>query len=192
MSPELVSIVGRLVINNLNYLAGSTHRSSEAEPGRNTLVPVYLDEFASFACPEFGDLISKARSAGFALHFSHQSIGDLTEVSPAFLNRITDNSATKIIMRINDPDSAEYFSRAFGTELYTKSTQRVTNAKDIDSAELLGEGTVREAHQFRAPPDLLKSLPTGFGSVLIAHGIDVDGSGSHVFKIRFPRLNSTD
>jgi len=123
-----------------------------------------FDEFATFACPEFADLISKARSAGFALHFSHQSIGDVLEVAPGFLNRITDNSATKIVLRINDPDSAEFLARCFGTREVQKTTQRITNSKDIDAAEVVGEGTTRDAHQFRASPDLLKTLPTGTGA----------------------------
>jgi hypothetical protein len=188
MSPQLVSTVGRLVINHLNYLAGTAHRGDE-QANKAKLIPTYLDEFATFACPEFADLISKARSAGLALHFAHQSIGDLMEVSPGFLSRITDNSATKIVMRINDPDTAEYFSRSFGTHIYQKITQRVTNSTDSDSAEIIGEGSVREAHQFRAPPDLFKTLTTGVGSVLIAHGYETPHGASSVFKIRFPRLS---
>ncbi len=190
MSPQLVSILGKLVINHLNFLAGTAHRGQvEANAKERRLVPVYFDEFASFACAEFADLISKARSAGFALHFSHQSIGDIAEVSEGFLSRITDNSATKIVLRINDPDSAEFFSRSFGTKQIQKTTQRITNAKDIDSAEIVGEGTTRDAHQFRASPDLLKTLPTGMGAVLIAHGRDTPHGASTVFTIRFPPLH---
>ena len=189
MSPQIVGIVGKLLINHLNFLAGTAHRErGQAKPRK--LVPVYLDEFATFACPEFADLISKARSAGFALHFSHQSIGDVMEVSKGFLNRITDNAATKIVLRINDPDSAEFLSRCFGTKDIQKTTQRITNAKDIDSAEVIGEGTTRDAHQFRASPDLLKTLPTGVGAVLIAHGIETPHGASSVFKIRFPKLRN--
>ncbi len=186
MSPQLVATLGKLLIGHLGFVAGVAHRTEE---GGKTLIPIYLDEFASFACPEFADLISKARSAGFALHLSHQSIGDLTEVSPGFLNRITDNTATKIILRINDPDSAEFFARSFGTKIYQKTTQRITNAKDLHSAEVLEEGTQREAHQFRASPDLFKTLPTGVGSVLIAHGESTPHGASSVFKIKFPRLS---
>lgn len=72
MSPQIVSTLGKLIINHLNFLAGTAHRGRVPAKQRK-LVPVYFDEFASFACPEFADLISKARSAGFALHFSHQS-----------------------------------------------------------------------------------------------------------------------
>lgn len=189
LSPQLVTIVGRLLINHINYLAGTAHRA-EAKINGTRMIPTYLDEFASFACPEFADLISKARSAGFALHFSHQSIGDLMEVSEGFINQITDNSATKIVMRINDPDSAEFFARAYGTKLYQKITQRITNVEEIDTAEVVGEGTQREAHQFRASPDLFKTLPTGMGSVLIAHGSHTPHGASSVFKIQFPRLES--
>ena len=187
LSPQLVSTIGKLLINHINFLAGTAHRESRAAK-RSGLIPTYLDEFASFACPTFIELISKARSAGYALHFSHQSIGDLADIKEGFLNSITDNSSTKIVLRINDPDSAEFFARSFGTELYQKMTQRVTNVKEIDSAEVVGEGTQREAHRFRAAPDLFKTLPTGMGAVLIAHGEDTPHGGSSVFKIRFPRL----
>lgn len=188
MSPQLVSTLGKLIINHLNYITGTAHRGLNKEGNGPSIIPIYLDEFASFACPEFADLISKARSAKMALHFSHQSIGDLAEVSKGFLNRITDNSATKIVLRINDPDTADFFARSFGTKAYQKITQRVTKAQDIDSAEVLDDGTIREAHQFRASPDLLKTLPTGVGSILIAHGYDTPHGASSVFKIKFPYL----
>jgi conjugal transfer pilus assembly protein TraD len=187
MSPQIVTTVGKFLINHLNFLAGTAHRGDGLAKGAN-LIPTYVDEFAAFACPEFADLISKARSANIALHFSHQSIGDLQDVSNGFLNRITDNSATKIVLRINDPDSAEYMARAFGTKLYQKVTQRITNAKEIDTAEVTEEGSSREAHQFRASPDLLKTLPTGTASVLIAHGFDTPHGASSVLKIKFPKL----
>lgn len=187
LSPQLVSIVGKLLINHLNYLAGTAHRGDGTAKGRK-LIPTYLDEFASFACPEFRDLISKARSANLALHFSHQSVGDLMAVNEGFLNSITDNASTKIVFRINDPDTAEFFARSYGTELYQKMTQRVTNTEDEDSAEVVGEGSQREAHRFRSPPDLFKTLPTGVGSVLIAHGEDTPHGASTVFKIKFPKL----
>ncbi len=186
LSPKVVSSVGKLLINCLAYLAGSAHRETSVSVKK--LVPVYLDEFASFACPEFADLISKARSAGFALHFSHQSLGDLADVSPGFLSQITDNSATKIVMRVNDPDTAEFFSRAFGTQLTRKVTTRVENSEDVANAEIEGVGSMREVQQFRASPDLLKTLPIGEGAVLVAHGIDTPHGASSVFRIKFPSL----
>lgn len=188
LSPQLVSTLGKLIINHLNYIAGTAHKNDNADKPK--LIPTYLDEFASFACPEFADLISKARSAGMALHFSHQSIGDLVEVSKGFLNRITDNSATKIVMRINDPDSAEYFSRAFGTETVRKLTRKVKNTDDPDSAETMEMASMRETQQFRASPDLFKTLPTGMGAVIVAHGLESAQGASNVFKMKFPLLSS--
>ena len=188
MSPQLVSTLGKLIINHLSYLAGLAQRNDSDKNTKRPFVPVYFDEFASFACPEFADLISKARSAGYALTFSHQSTGDVAEVSKGFLSQITDNSATKIVMRINDPDSADFFARTFGTKVVQKITQRITNAKDMDTGEAVGEGSQRQTHQFRAEPDVFKTLPTGVGAVLIAHGEDTSQGASHVFRIKFPKL----
>ena len=94
LSPQIASTTGKLLINHLNFLAGTVHRAKNAtgsggltvdeKTNKTKLVPTYFDEFATFACPEFGDLISKARSAGYALHFSHQSKGDLEDVSKGF------------------------------------------------------------------------------------------------------------
>ena len=192
MSPQLVSTIGKLIINHLGYLAGEAQRAEININYERPFVPVYFDEFASFACTEFADLISKARSAGYALTFSHQSTGDVAEVSKGFLSQITDNSATKIIMRINDPDSADFFARLFGTKLVQKITQRITNAKEVDTGVAVGEGSQREVHQFRAPADLFKTHPTGVGSVLIAHGEDTIQGASHVFRIKFPKLQRKD
>ena len=187
ISPQTVASVGKLIINNINFLAGQTHRVAHSDAPKR-LVPVFLDEFAAFASPEFAPLIAMARSAGFALHFSHQSIGDLINVGKGFVNQITDNSGTKIVLRINDPDTAEYFAKSFGTKLINKLTQRITKTDVNLEGELVGEGSSREAHQFRASPDLLKTLPTGMAAVLIAHGENTKEGASHVFKIKFPRL----
>lgn len=190
VSPQTVASVGKLILNNINYLAGQSHRSEPAssESHQRDLLPIFLDEFAAFASPEFAPLIAMARSAKFALHFSHQSIGDLVNVDKGFVSQITDNSGTKIIMRINDPDTADYFAKSFGTKLINKITQRITKTDVNESGELVGEGSSREAHQFRANPNLLKTLPTGMAAVLMAHGEDTLEGASHVFKIKFPRL----
>lgn len=60
--------------------------------------------------------------------------------------------------------------------------------KSIEDAEIVGEGTLRDAHQFRASPDLLKTLSTGTGAVLVVHGKSMPNGATIVFKIRFPRL----
>ena len=114
----------------------------------------------------------------------------MTGVSEGFLNQIIDNSSSKIVLRINDPDSAEYFARTFGTREYQKLTQRVTNAEEVENAEVLSEGTQRDAHQFRASPDLFKTLPTGMGAVLVNHGLETSEGASSVLKVRFNRLSA--
>jgi len=60
----------------------------------------------------------------------------------------------------------------------------------IKAAEIVGEGTTREAHQFRASPDLFKTLPTGVGAVLIAHGRDMPHGASRRIEGRFSETES--
>lgn len=66
---------------------------------------------------------------------------------------------------------------------------RITdNTEDLDLAEVTGEYSQREVHQFRASLDLMKTLPTGMGAVLIAHGEDTEAGASSVFRKKSPRL----
>jgi hypothetical protein len=74
-----------------------------------------------------------------------------------------------------------------GEPFFSNPTDYADNL-ELDQAELVGEGSQREAHQFRASPDLFKTLPTGEASVLIAHGEGTPHGASTVFRIKFPRL----
>lgn len=185
LDSESVATLGRMIISDLATYAGHIHASHSA---KISYCPVFLDEFGSLACAAFVDLISKARSAGLALHFSHQSMGDLKRVDPFLMQQVLDNSSTKIVMRIYDPETAEYLARSFGTRLDRKLTHKV---ESIDGeVELQEQGSLREVQTFRASPNEMKYLPTGQGFVFIAHGISHTKEAASVHKLQFPRLAS--
>ena len=77
---------------------------------------VFLDEFYNLAYPKFIDFINKCREAKVNLFLAHQSMGDLRGVSEEFLEQVMNTASNKIILRVNDPDTAEGFARQFGTE----------------------------------------------------------------------------
>lgn len=77
---------------------------------------VFLDEFYNLAYPKFIDFINKCREAKVNLIFAHQSNGDLFGVSKEFLEQVMNTATNKIVLRVNDPDTAESFARQFGTE----------------------------------------------------------------------------
>ncbi len=177
---ETCRIVSQLIINDLSNFAGNAQRS-----GKDSIFcPVILDEFASFICPQFLDLISKARSAGLALHFSHQSMGDISKHDPEFVKCLVDNSSTRIVLRTYDPDTTELLSRCYGSKDERKLTFQVEGEED--DVALTEKGTLRDVQAFNVHPSQIKSLATGDGFVGIAHGLKHKGGGTSIFRVSFP------
>lgn len=183
VDPETTKTLGRLLIAELAQYSADI-QSGGHEP---KFTPVFLDEFGSLACPSFLELIAKARSAGLALHFSHQSMGDLAAAGESFASQVTDNSSTKIVLRIYDPETAEMIAKTFGTQGSSKETRQLIKSS-LGSKEETGAMSVRDVKEFRADPDKIKSLPTGHAYVLMNHAMRPEGSSGDVFFLSFPRL----
>ncbi len=183
VDPETTKTLGRLLIAELAQYSADIQAGGH-EP---KFTPVFLDEFGSLACPSFLELIAKARSAGLALHFSHQSMGDLAAAGESFASQVTDNSSTKIVLRIYDPETAEMIAKTFGTQGSSKETRQLIKSS-LGSKEETGAMSVRDVKEFRADPDKIKSLPTGHAYVLMNHALRPEGSSGDVFFLSFPRL----
>lgn len=181
VDPVTTITLGRLIISDLSFYSAQVQAGS-AEP---IFTPVFLDEFGSLACHSFLELIAKARSAGMALHFSHQSLGDLKAAGDTFASQVNDNSSTKIVMRVYDPETAETVAKTFGTKHNIKSTRQVVLGS-LGGQSGTGVMSVRDVREFRADPDQIKSLPTGTALVLMNHAMRPMGASGDVFKILFP------
>jgi len=179
--PVTTATIGRLIIGDLALYAAQV----QAGHYKGTFTPVFLDEFGSLVCPAFLELIAKARSAGLALHFSHQSMGDLRPAGENFVSQINDNSSTKIVLRVYDPDTADNIARMFGTVTTMKETRQMVT-ENFGNKKETGVMAVRDTREFRCNPDHVKTLPTGCAFVLMNHALRVDGNSSDVFRLRFP------
>ncbi len=182
VDPVTTITLGRLIISDLSFYSAQVQAGVIKEP---VFTPVFLDEFGSLACHAFLELIAKARSAGMALHFSHQSLGDLKAAGDTFASQVNDNSSTKIVMRVYDPETAETVAKTFGTKHNTKSTRQVVLGS-LGGQSGTGAMSVRDVKEFRADPDQIKSLPTGTAFVLMNHALRPFGASGDVFKILFP------
>jgi type IV secretory pathway TraG/TraD family ATPase VirD4 len=112
-------------------------------------------------------LISAPTVAQFQ-QFSHQALGDLDKVSPAFRNVVTTNTNIKIVMRNNDPETAEFFANSFGTKSTSKETERVS--RGLLGSSKTGELSVRAVEEFQFHPNIIKSeLATGEAIVSIPY-----------------------
>ncbi len=107
VAPELAEAIGKMIAMDLQTQAA--YRTEQDQ-----IVMLAVDEFENMACQAFRNVISKVRSANYALVLANQALGDLREVGEDFLNTIITNTSTKVIFAVSDPDDAYYFARRSG------------------------------------------------------------------------------
>ncbi len=101
-------IVARVMISMLQSFVGRRFASGRTV---NPPLALYLDEFSNIAYFDIADLFNKAGGAGIWIHAFTQSIADLNaELGEDHARKILDNTNTKIFMRVNDPQTAQYIS----------------------------------------------------------------------------------
>lgn len=155
--------LGKMLLQELAWAVGERQQGAE-----KNFTSVFLDEFSSFAYPEFVQILNKARSAGVAIHLSHQSMGDLWSVSKEFGDIVNTNTNVKILLGLNDPVAADYFASHIGTQTTEKLTERAED-KGMWGRRLekSGELSIREVEEYIIHPNDLKSLSPGEGVILV-------------------------
>jgi type IV secretory pathway TraG/TraD family ATPase VirD4 len=153
---------GRLVIQDLKAMCGILNREADVQ---RDLFCAYIDEFESFAHESFNELLSKARSAGIGITICHQSMGDLEKIGPFFQKQITENTNNKIILRVNDEETVEYFANMAGTKHTTRTTHQVE--EDIFWTRKTGVGSRRDVEEFIIHPNVFRNLKIGEAVVLL-------------------------
>ena len=140
---------------------------------------VHADEASNVLYFGADDLFNKAGGAGVWLHMLTQSRQDLVaELGAAHAAKILDNANTRIVFRVNDPQTAEYASRMAGRR------------RRFSPVMSLGGGlSVRETEEDRIPPESFMRLARRefyaftFGGVYRGRTLDVEEAP----EIRFPR-----
>lgn len=171
--------LGKMLLQELAWAVGERQQGADRD-----FTSVYLDEFSAFAYEEFVQILNKARSAGVALHLSHQSMGDLWSVSKEFGDIVNTNTNVKVLLGLNDPNAADYFASHIGTRTVEKMTERV---KDTGlwgrKLEKSGDLSLREVEQYIIHPNRLKNLGPGQGVIVTR-----TPEGSLACEVSFPRL----
>lgn len=109
---------------------------------------VHVDEASNVLYFGVEDLFNKAGGAGVWLHMLTQSRQDLVaELGTARAGKILDNASTKIVFRVNDPQTADWVSRMAGTK------------KRFSPTINMGGGlSVRETEESAIAPELFMRL----------------------------------
>jgi hypothetical protein len=129
VAPELAGAIGKMIAMDLQTQAA--YRTEQDQ-----MVMLVVDEFQNMACQAFRNIISKVRSANYALVLANQALGDMRAVGEDFLNTIITNTATKVIFAVSDPDDAHYFARRSGQIVIPAISQ---NSSRSQTGESTGE-----------------------------------------------------
>ena len=170
---------GKLVLQCLQSAVANRHKTGDKE---HKFFSVYLDDFTEYLYPGFVSLLNKSRSANVGVVFAHQALGDIKALGDDVATSILTNSNLKIIMRGNDPDSAEYFAKVIGTKESVKMTESAEQG--MWGHNKTGQGSLREVEEFIVHPNVIKrNLGVGEALVIIPHPM-----GTKTVKIKFEML----
>ncbi len=165
--PEDAKAISILAMMALSEQLAARYRTNTVKPFR-----IFLDEFYNLAYPRFIDFINKCREARMNIIMAHQSNGDLKGVSMEFFEQVMNTASNKIILRVNDPDTAEHFARQFGTELDLNY-----KVESFASNGQMAGYSKPQVEKFRFHPNLIKELKVGHAIIKI-----VGDGGVHIFE----------
>lgn len=175
---DVASTAGKMILQDLMKEVGKIYDNEESI--RNN-VSIVIDEFASFATPDFVGFIDKVRGANIELMISHQSMGDLREISENFGTRIFENTASKVIFNTQSSEDAEYFAGALGTFETVEDTDQIKKGIIFSDGTETGLGSRRVVEKFKIHPNVFKELIQG-EAVVMGSKVDVHFGKTSIFK----------
>lgn len=147
---------GKMLIRDLQVMASK--RDSGAMPMDN-FISVNIDEFGSFAYPDFIDFLDKGRSSGFMIALAFQDLANLQKegLPISFQNEVLGNTSNKFFFRLADNKVSQYASDFIGsryaeTEVLSFSTSSNTLADSHQGSR--GVRYQKELMPYILPSDL--------------------------------------
>jgi type IV secretory pathway TraG/TraD family ATPase VirD4 len=145
-----------------------------------------LDDFSEYLYPGFVSILNKLRSANVGVVFAHQALGDIKTMGDAIANSILTNANLKVFIRGNNPDSAEYFSKAIGTVKAMKYTERPKHS--LWNNEATGDASAREVDEVIIHPNRFKrELRVGEAVMIVPHE-----SGNRAVNLKFRKYEDLE
>ena len=147
------------------------------------MFPLLLDDWGAFFHSNFGPFSARCRSALMPLIFSFQSLAQIKSVSDNFARELDDNLATKIILRVNGEDTANFAINLLGEYESIQVGTSQLGERGGTSLGLRNESLI-------TPRDLRELNP---GECFISTIVKIDGQTKNpIWKLRIPRAPYTD
>lgn len=196
---EVVKTLQKMVLARVAQIIKARPASDVGKP-----VCVVLDELKHMLSMPAVTSLGVIRSFGAHFLLAHQSLGDLDGCasipSVEVRGAVIDNTALKLVYRINDGEYAEWLSKAAGRRrVFVEAT-----AKGADDDK--SQGGWREQHIQYLNPDLLTHLPLpsdrpgqastgvllGWGNARLFHIGHLPAKGEMPVPLEAPRAESMD
>lgn len=159
---DISTRIGKLIIQDLK-LVSSMIQSGKVKKGES-FTGVFVDEFGSFAMPDFADFLKQVRSANIGLHLFFQGSADLRNVSEVFEEQVLGNTIVKIIFRQDVNADVEKWAQMAGTEDAQIQSYQTNNAGYLMTKT--GMGNVHEGKRMKIDFDIFKNLTRGKAVVI--------------------------
>jgi hypothetical protein len=179
---QLAAQLGTLAVQDLISATGG--RLDAARAGKQLVqATIAIDEFSGIGGAHVISLFARGREAGVSCIIATQEMADLDRAGRGVRDQILGNTALKLVLRQDVPDSANLVAQLAGTEKAWEETRQIGGT--IFRGFPAG-GTRRESEQFIIHPNEIKSLRTG-DAVLISK---LRGERARTIRVRAPRIGS--
>jgi type IV secretory pathway TraG/TraD family ATPase VirD4 len=153
--------LGRIILRDLQSTIAKRY-DEYALDKKHSFVSIVLDEFGLFVYGGFSNIIHTARQANASFIFAFQSINQLAgQVGETFAHDVSTATNCKLLMRISDDDTADYFTKASGSMPTERVSYQVEREAGITGYQETGRGTRTETYETRVKDHHVKALPTG-------------------------------
>jgi type IV secretory pathway TraG/TraD family ATPase VirD4 len=180
---QFAAQLGTLAVQDLICATGNRVQFQNAA---RTPATVAIDEFSGIGGEHVVALFARGREAGVTGLLATQEMADLDRAGAGVRDQILGNTAVKLILRQDVPESAQTVAQLAGTERRCEETRQIGGASVFRGAAPWG--TRREVERFIIHPNEIKTLPTG-EAVLISK---LRGGRARTVSIRPPARGAGD
>jgi hypothetical protein len=148
--------IGRIITEEINTTSGIIQTQISERERR--YVSVIIDEFQAFGTENFINCLSRGRSSRFMITIAHQSLADLEMIKAGFSRQVIDNTYTKIVLPIQDPETIQTIADMIGTYKEYEHTAEITYSGPEPERE---KGTVKLVDEYIIHPNDIRQIRTG-------------------------------
>lgn len=155
--PRLSATIGRILLRDFEIIAGKLQ--TEALQHNHRFIPIYCDEFDSFANVDFHIFMKTARSANISLNLLYQTTEGLRGIDDTFTGKVTALAKYSFHFRAKESADIDKLIKLAGAEVRKHRSTQIN--KHGFFSDKTGMGTESEVSTYIIDPQVVKKLKKG-------------------------------